>query len=138
VQPLLAALGTRLMQHPAVKAWAEPKRIPRLMFSRYTQGMYYHSHNDAALTALVAGAAVDLLGPSQVQWLEQPSLGAEDFAALLDGVRGTMFRLGVAGPQGCTPLHSCTFAPDEGALAVGVKVLTLSLLRWMGQCRPRA
>ncbi|MDI9405946.1 MAG: amidohydrolase [Chitinophagaceae bacterium] len=95
-------------------------------------------HNDAALTNLVAGAAVDLLGSPQVQWLEQPSLGAEDFAALLDGVRGTMFRLGVAGPQGCTPLHSCTFAPDEGALAVGVKVLTLSLLRWMAQCRPQA
>jgi PKHD-type hydroxylase len=57
VQPLLAALGTRLMQHPAVKAWAEPKRIPRLMFSRYTQGMYYHSHNDAALTGTPPGRA---------------------------------------------------------------------------------
>jgi amidohydrolase len=88
-------------------------------------------HNDAALTELVARAAVDLLGCARVQWLEQPSLGAEDFAELLDGVRGTMFRLGVAGPAGCTPLHSNTFAPDEGALAVGVQVLTLSLLRWM-------
>ncbi len=88
-------------------------------------------HNDPPLTALVADAAVDLLGRSQVQWLEQPSLGAEDFAALLEGTRGTMFRLGVAGPQGCTPLHSNTFNPDEGCLAVGVQVLTLSLLRWM-------
>ena len=42
-----------------------------------------------------------------------------------------MFRLGLAGPEGCTPLHSNTFAPDEGALAVGIRVLTLSLLRWM-------
>ncbi len=41
-----------------------------------------------------------------------------------------MFRHGVAGPEGCTPLHSNTFAPDEGCLAVGVKVLTLCLLRW--------
>ena len=88
-------------------------------------------HNDPTLTALVADAAVELLGRSQVQWLEQPSLGAEDFAALLEGSRGTMFRLGVAGPQGCTPLHSNTFNPDEGCLAVGVQVLTLSLLRWM-------
>ena len=39
--------------------------------------------------------------------------------------------LGVAGPQGCTPLHSNTFDPDEGCLEVGVRVLTLSLLRWM-------
>ncbi len=88
-------------------------------------------HNDAALTELVAEAAVDLLGRERVQWLEQPSLGAEDFAELLEGVRGTMFRLGVAGPGGCTPLHSNTFAPDEGSLEVGVKVLALSLLRWM-------
>jgi hypothetical protein len=42
-----------------------------------------------------------------------------------------MFRLGVAGPGGCTPLHSNSFAPDEACLPVGVKVLTGSLLRWM-------
>ena len=42
-----------------------------------------------------------------------------------------MFRLGVAGPGGCTPLHSSTFAPDERCLPVGVRVLVLSLLRWM-------
>jgi metal-dependent amidase/aminoacylase/carboxypeptidase family protein len=87
--------------------------------------------NDPALTRLVAEAGEELLGPERVQWLEQPSLGAEDFAELLDGTRGTMFRLGVAGAGGCTPLHSSTFAPDEGALAVGVRVLTLALLRWM-------
>ena len=79
----------------------------------------------------MAEAAVELLGRSQVQWLEQPSLGAEDFAHLLEDTRGTMFRLGVAGPQGCTPLHSNTFAPDEAALPVGIQVLTWSLLRWM-------
>jgi amidohydrolase len=95
-------------------------------------------HNDAALTELVAAAAVDLLGRPRVHWLEQPSLGAEDFAELSEGIRCTMFRLGVAGPQGCTPLHSNTFAPDEGALAVGVRVLGLSLLRWMAQSEARA
>lgn len=92
-------------------------------------------HNDPALTELVATAAADLLGRERVHWLEQPSLGAEDFAELLTGLRGTMFRLGVAGAGGCTPLHSNTFAPDEGCLAVGVQVLSLSLLRWMGQQR---
>ncbi|MDM7954199.1 MAG: amidohydrolase [Cyanobium sp. CZS 25K] len=88
-------------------------------------------HNDPALTQLVADAAVALLGRSRVQWLEQPSLGAEDFAALLADTRGTMFRLGVAGPAGCSPLHSNSFDPDEGCLEVGIKVLALSLLRWM-------
>lgn len=88
-------------------------------------------HNDPELTQLVADAAVALLGRSRVQWLEQPSLGAEDFAQLLEGTRGTMFRLGVAGPGGCSPLHSNSFDPDEGCLEVGIKVLALSLLRWM-------
>ncbi|MCP9860044.1 MULTISPECIES: amidohydrolase [unclassified Cyanobium] len=88
-------------------------------------------HNDPELTQLVADAAVALLGRSRVQWLEQPSLGAEDFAELLEGTRGTMFRLGVAGPAGCSPLHSNSFDPDEGCLEVGIKVLALSLLRWM-------
>ncbi|MEA5392656.1 amidohydrolase [Cyanobium gracile UHCC 0139] len=90
-------------------------------------------HNDPELTQLVADTAVALLGRARVQWLEQPSLGAEDFAQLLEGTRGTMFRLGVAGPGGCTPLHSNSFDPDEGCLEVGIKVLTLSLLRWMEQ-----
>ena len=88
-------------------------------------------HNDPELTRLVADTAEELLGPERVEWLEQPSLGAEDFAELLEGHRGTMFRLGVAGPQGCTPLHSNTFAADEGCLAVGIRVLSHSLLRWM-------
>ncbi len=92
-------------------------------------------HNDPELTELVAAVGTALLGRERVQWLEQPSLGAEDFAELLDGCRGTMFRLGVAGPEGCTPLHSNSFAPDEGAIPVGIRVLTGSLLavmdRWL-------
>lgn len=92
-------------------------------------------HNDPELTELVAAVGTALLGRERVQWLEQPSLGAEDFAELLDGCRGTMFRLGVAGPEGCTPLHSNSFAPDEGAIPVGIRVLTGSLLaamdRWV-------
>ncbi len=88
-------------------------------------------HNDPDLTDLVEEAGQALLGPRQVRRLEQPSLGAEDFAELLKAAPGTMFRLGVAGPQGCAPLHNGTFNPDERALGVGVEVLTLSLLLWM-------
>jgi len=88
-------------------------------------------HNDPELTELVADAACELLGRQQVHWLEQPSLGAEDFAELQQGTRATMFRLGVAGPEGCTPLHSSGFRPDEACLAVGVEVLSASLLRWI-------
>jgi amidohydrolase len=92
-------------------------------------------HNDPELTQLVADAASELLGRQQVHWLEQPSLGAEDFAELQQSTRATMFRLGVAGAEGCTPLHSSTFRPDERCLAVGVEVLSASLLRWI-EARP--
>ena len=94
-------------------------------------------HNDPELTQLVAAAGCDLLGRAQVHWLEQPSLGAEDFAQLQRDTPATMFRLGVAGPQGCTPLHSSSFAPDESCLAVGVQVLSASLLRWLAARSPQ-
>ena len=90
-------------------------------------------HNDPCLTELVAEVATQLLGRDRVRWLEQPSLGAEDFAELQRNTPATMFRLGVAGPQGCPPLHNCAFNPDEGCLAVGIEVLATSLLRWMVQ-----
>ena len=86
-----------------------------------------------ALTELLADAATKLLGRDQVLWLEQPSLGAEDFAELQQGTPATMFRLGVAGPKGCTPLHSNSFDADEGSLAVGVQVLSASLLQWLAR-----
>ena len=88
-------------------------------------------HNDPELTQLLADEAVELLGRPQVEWLEQPSLGAEDFAELQRDTPSTMFRLGVAGPKGCTPLHSNTFAADEAAVGVGVEVLSASLLTWL-------
>jgi amidohydrolase len=87
--------------------------------------------NDVALTSLLETAAVGCLGPECVLPVELPSLGAEDFAELLRDVPGTMMRLGVAGPQGCAPLHNGAFDPDERALGVGVRVLTATLLAWM-------
>ncbi|MEN9495012.1 MAG: hypothetical protein RLZZ137_52 [Cyanobacteriota bacterium] len=90
-------------------------------------------HNDPALTELVADVATQVLGRERVRWLEQPSLGAEDFAELQRDTPAVMFRLGVAGPEGCPPLHNCAFNPDEGCLAVGIEVLATSLLRWLEQ-----
>ncbi len=88
-------------------------------------------HNDPALTDLLERCAVDQLGRDRVLRLEQPSLGAEDFAELVQDVPGSMFRLGVAGPEGCAPLHHGSFLPDEASLAVGIRVLTSTLLAWL-------
>ncbi len=88
-------------------------------------------YNDPELTTLLQGCAVSLLGEENVLWLERPSLGAEDFAELLQDVPGTMFRLGVAGDRGCAPLHNGQFSLDERSLAVGVEVVTATLFNWM-------
>ena len=88
-------------------------------------------HNDPQLTTLLERCAVDCLGRDKVLPVEQPSLGAEDFAELLRDVPGMMVRLGVAGPDGCAPLHNGAFALEEDALGVGIAVLTATVLAWI-------
>ena len=85
--------------------------------------------NDASQTRCLEKAARAILGDDNVEHLPQPSLGAEDFAEMLKHIPGCMFRLGVAGPEGCHPLHHGCFNPDEKAIATGVEVLTATLLQ---------
>ena len=40
-----------------------------------------------------------------------------------------MFRLGVSNSNGCAPLHSSKLDPDERAIAVGIKVITESIVK---------
>tara|TARA_Y100001968_G_C19428934_1_gene755930 strand:+ start:387 stop:1571 length:1185 start_codon:yes stop_codon:yes gene_type:complete len=87
-------------------------------------------NNDFELTDLLEQSAISLLGKENVLQLHKPSLGAEDFAEFLKDVPGTMFRLGVAGPEGCAPLHNGKFKLDERSLEIGIQVLTTTLLSW--------
>ncbi len=88
-------------------------------------------YNDSYLTDLLESSSIALLGEGNVVRLEKPSLGAEDFAELLEIVPGTMFRLGVQGPSGCSPLHNGSFLPDENSLEVGIMVLVNTLINWL-------
>ncbi len=89
--------------------------------------------NDQKLTSLLEETAKSLLGAEKVKYLASPSLGAEDFAEFLEEVPGTMFRLGVAPPEGCAPLHNGSFAPDEKSIEVGINVIYHTLLNWMNE-----
>ena len=89
--------------------------------------------NDPQLTDLLEGIAVEQLGREQVLELAQPSLGAEDFAHYLNHLPGCMFRLGVAGLDGCSPLHHGGFNPDEACMPVAVNLLATALKRWLEQ-----
>ncbi len=85
-------------------------------------------YNDPELTNLLSQCAKNFIDEKNIVYLENPSLGAEDFAFLLQDVPGTMFRLGVAGDQGCAPLHSGHFSLDERSLELGIKILAQTIV----------
>ena len=86
-------------------------------------------NNNSELNRVLRESAVKILGQENVIELQKPSLGAEDFAEFLNEVPGAMFRLGVSRENVCAPLHSSKFDPDERAIAVGIKVITESIVK---------
>ncbi|WP_432488219.1 amidohydrolase [Kineococcus sp. SYSU DK018] len=79
--------------------------------------------NDVRATLVLEDAARAVLGAEAVLPTRQ-SLGGEDFAWYLRHVPGAMLRLGTRTPGGPHhDLHRGDYAPDESALAVGVRVL---------------
>ncbi|WP_413683518.1 amidohydrolase [Prochlorococcus sp. MIT 1011] len=85
-------------------------------------------YNDPELTNLLSDCATNFMNKEDIVYLENPSLGAEDFAFFLQDVPGTMFRLGVAGEQGCAPLHSGYFSLDERSMELGIKILSQTIV----------
>ncbi len=85
-------------------------------------------YNDLGLTNLLSTCAKNFMDEKNIIYLENPSLGAEDFAFFLQDVPGTMFRLGVAGEKGCAPLHSGMFSLDERSLELGIKILSQAII----------
>ena len=86
-------------------------------------------NNNIQINRIFRDSAIKVLGQENVIELQKPSLGAEDFAEFLHEIPGAMFRLGVSGSKGCAPLHSSKFNPDEKAIAVGIKVITESIVK---------
>lgn len=87
--------------------------------------------NDERITKLIATVCDEVLGAGHCEWIEEPSMGSEDFSYYLDHVPGAMFRLGVAGEQvGHAPLHTPHFDIDEQALAVGIRVMAATAIRY--------
>ncbi len=85
--------------------------------------------NNFEINRVLRDSGIKVLGKENVIELQKPSLGAEDFAEFLQETPGAMFRLGVSGSNKCAPLHSSTFDPDERAIAIGIKVITESIVK---------
>ncbi|MGH3370950.1 MAG: amidohydrolase, partial [Nocardioidaceae bacterium] len=79
--------------------------------------------NEPASTRLLAHAVEAVVGEEGHVYTAQ-SLGGEDFAWYLETVPGAMGRLGTRTPGGPTyDLHQGNLVVDEGATAIGAKVL---------------
>ena len=87
--------------------------------------------NDKGLVDLLSDAASDALTPGAIEWIDEPSMGSEDFSYYLELIPGAMFRLGVAGDQvGRAPLHTSTFDIDQRAISVGCKLFAAAVIKY--------
>jgi amidohydrolase len=126
-------LGTVRSLHPETSATL-PNWIEKVVAGVcQTHGARYELHyrhgvpsvqNDVALTQLLESAATEAWGSQGVEIIQEPSLGAEDFALYLQHAPGSMFRLGVGFQDRHNyPLHHPQFAVDEAAIVTGVVTL---------------
>ena len=133
-------LGTVRSLHPetsaALPAWIEQivahlcqtyGAAYKLNYRRGTPSV----QNDLALTQLLESAAEAALGSQGIQIINEPSLGAEDFAVYLQHAPGSMFRLGVGfHDRRNYPLHHPQFEVDETAIVAGVTTLAYAACQY--------
>jgi hippurate hydrolase len=77
------------------------------------------TNHDEQIAALGA-AATELFGADNVAWLEQPRMGSEDFADMLQAVPGAYVWLGQAPGPG---LHNPAYQFDDAILPLGAALL---------------
>ncbi len=88
--------------------------------------------NDAAVTEVMMNAARELLGGENVIRMEQPSMGADDFAYFANAAKGCYFNIGTAEPGApLQSLHSETFAPSEDCMLPGLALLSAGVWKLM-------
>lgn len=87
--------------------------------------------NDNDLTQLLRDAASTILPPDQVETIERPSMGGEDFSFYTSQVPGAMWRLGCTSDKtGMTTLHTPLFDIDERAMQIGARMFAAAAIRW--------
>jgi hippurate hydrolase len=77
-----------------------------------------NNHDEQA--AAIGAAAADLFGSDNVTWLEQPRMGSEDFADMLQVVPGAYVWLGQTPGPG---LHNPAYQFDDAILPLGAALL---------------
>lgn len=96
--------------------------------------------NDEATALAIADIANAELGSGSVVFMEEASLGADDFAYFSSAVPGVYYNLGTykEGQQLPQALHNEHFAPDEECIKYGVLLNVLGALRFLDEDEPKA
>lgn len=93
-------------------------------------------YNDREVTAGIVKAAEEILGDGNVEFLEFPSPGSDDFSVFLEETRGAQFFLGTGGRAKETRIgvHSGRNVFEEKSIAVGAAVLVQYVMDTLGSC----
>ncbi len=90
--------------------------------------------NSDEMVDLFFRSAGALLGSGSVVEIDDPSMGAEDFAYFAEAAPACFYRLGVRNEEkglGVYPNHNPRFDIDEDALVVGAKTMTVLALSYL-------
>jgi len=122
---------------------AMPQRIERIIKGitdamrasyQFTYSYGYPSVvNDSGITEMVEHAAREVVGQGNVEHIQAPTMGAEDFAYFAQAVPACFLRLGARNEaKGITaPGHNARFDFDEEAMPTGVAILSLAALNFL-------
>ncbi len=95
---------------------------------------YPSLENNIKLGKLMELLAKELLGEENVEYMEAPSLGADDFAFFTQYCDGVYMNLGTTTGKEVYPqkLHSEFFSPDEEAMKTGILMETMAAFKLLG------
>lgn len=96
--------------------------------------------NDEATALAIADECEKAFGHGSVVFMEEPSLGADDFAYFSSKVPGVYYNLGTYTEGQVLPqaLHNEHFTPDEECIKYGVLLNVLGTLRFLDEDEPKA
>lgn len=84
------------------------------------------------LIRLFEKTMTSVLGDDMLVYLENPSMGSEDFAYYMEKVPGLFFRLGTADPsEPFVPLHSPYFKVNEKSIVTGITAMSSLAMEYL-------
>nr|WP_239549212.1 M20 family metallopeptidase [Scopulibacillus daqui] len=89
--------------------------------------------SDDRMVDLIDRVVRDILGEDRLVYLENPSLGSEDFSIYTEKIPGVLFRLGTHNEkrESKAALHNASVIFDEKALTIGTAVMSESAVRYL-------